>query len=255
MRQPRVPKRTQQPIEELDLFGPEMAEGLTFCDQPLRARAKAKYDLPDQHRCYRPAGHGGACQEFPYLEHLKSVAPRVATKIRRDSTKTTGASWKSEDAGPNRITRWAMLWSDEQLLERGINMAAFKPLIVAKLRNKAASYKDCMSSAQYLTWSVYGMDRAPQSDDYTRRYLTHLFGPIVPGSTGCLICKAPLDFELFHGARRGKAEIETAHAKPREHTPGNVGFAHRHCNIAQGDKSLDEFYTWIRGILNRAGRL
>ena len=35
----------------------------------------------------------------------------------------------------------------------------------------------------------------------------------------------------------------------------NVGFAHRDCNIAQGDKSLAEFYDWIKGILSRAGRV
>src|ERR1017187_9058367 len=110
-----------------------------------------------------------------------------------------------------------------------------------------------MSAAQYLDWRVYGMVNAPAPDVYTRQYLEALFGPIVPGSTGCLICRAPLDFQLFHEARRGKAEIETAHAQPRAHNAGNVGFAHRHCNIAQGDKSLDEFYDWIKGILQRAG--
>ena len=98
------------------------------------------------------------------------------------------------------------------------------------------------------------MKGAPKPDDYTENYLTTLLGQIVPGSTGCLICRAPLDFKLFHEARRGKAEIETAHANPRSHTAGNVGFAHRDCNIAQGDKSLDEFYDWMQGILTRAGR-
>lgn len=95
---------------------------------------------------------------------------------------------------------------------------------------------------------------APEPDAGTQKYLEALFGKIVEGSTGCLICRAPLDYHLFHQARRGKAELETAHASPRAHTPGNVGFAHRHCNIAQGDKSLDQFYDWIKGILERAGR-
>lgn len=228
---------------------------MELCGKPLKARANAKYDPLDLHRCYRESGHAGACAEAPYLEHLKDIAPRVAAKIMRDSCKTTGASWKSEDAGPNRISRWTMLLSDAELKQLGINMAALKPWVVAKLRDKNATYTDCMSVAQYLTWRVYGMADAPEPDAYTRQYLEAIFGPIVKGSTGCLICKATLDFKLFHEARRGKAEIETAHAEPRSHTAGNVGFAHRHCNIAQGDKSLGEFYDWINGILKRAGRI
>lgn len=148
-----------------------------------------------------------------------------------------------------------MLLSDAELAQLGINMSALKPWVVAKLREKAASYDDCMSVAQYLAWSVYGMTGAPEPDDETRAFLTRRFGEIVPGTTGCLVCRAPLNFALFHEARRGKAEIETAHAQPRSHIAGNVGFAHRNCNIAQGDKSLDEFYDWIAGILRRAGRI
>lgn len=228
---------------------------MNYCGKTLKARANAKYDPPGLHKCYREAGHEGRCAEFPYLDHLKEVASRVAAKIARDATKTTGASWKSEDAGPNRISRWTMLLSDAELAKLGVNMRALKPWVVAKLRDKAASYADCMSAAQYLTWCAYGMNGAPEPNHYTKQYLEAQFGSIVPGSTGCLVCRAPLDFALFHEARRGKAEIETAHAHPRSHTAGNVGFAHRHCNIAQGDKSLDEFYDWILGILTRAGRL
>jgi hypothetical protein len=225
------------------------------CGKTLKARANAKYDPPGLHRCFREAGHDGACAEFPFLDHLKKVAPRVAAKIVRDATKTTGASWKSEDAGPNRISRWTMLLSDAELAKFGLNMKTLKPWVVAKLREKAATYDDCISAAKYLTWSAYGMTGAPEPDDATRAFLTAHFGEIVPGSTGCLVCRAPLDFALFHEARRGKAEIETAHAQPRSHTAGNVGFAHRNCNIAQGDKSLGEFYDWITGILTRAGRI
>ena len=35
------------------------------------------------------------------------------------------------------------------------------------------------------------------------------------------------------------------------HNSDNVGFGHRECNIAQGNKSLDEFYSWIEGINTR----
>jgi hypothetical protein len=228
---------------------------VVLCGQAIRNRANNKYDPEGLHRCQREDGHTGTCAEFHYLEQLRSVAPRVADKIARDATKTTGASWKSEDAGPNRISRWTMLLTDDELLALGIRMAALKPWVVAKLRQKAATYEDCMSSARYLAWSVYRMEGAPDPDPGTRAYLEDHFGPMVKGATGCLICRAPLRFALFQDARRGKAEIETAHANPREHTPGNVGFAHRHCNIAQGDKDLDGFYDWITGILERAGRI
>jgi hypothetical protein len=179
-------------------------------------------------------------------------AERVRAKIIRDATKTTGAAWKSEDAGPNRISRWVMLLPDEELARMGINMHLLKPGVVAKLREKAATYEQCMSTAQYLTWLAYGMANAPVPDDYTKNYLETLFGPIVKGSTPCLICKHSLNFDDFSEAKRGRAHIETAHAQPRLHSPGNVGFAHRHCNIAQGDKPLDEFYDWMGGVLARA---
>jgi hypothetical protein len=56
---------------------------------------------------------------------------------------------------------------------------------------------------------------------------------------------------LFAKAARGKAEIETGHRNPRLHNAQNVGFAHRECNIAQGSKTLEEFYTWIADIVER----
>jgi hypothetical protein len=228
---------------------------MILCEKVLRPRANSKYDPPDGHKCQRVTGHSGPCGEFTYLDGLNDVAPKVREKIVRDATMTTGASWKSKDAGPNRIHRWTMLLTDDELLVLEIKMAALKPWVVAKLRQKAATYEDCMSSARYLAWLVYGMEGAPEADPETKMYLEDHFGPILKGATGCLVCRAPLRFELFHEARRGRAEIETAHANPRVHTPGNVGFAHRHCNIAQGDKDLGDFYDWILGILERAGRI
>jgi hypothetical protein len=176
----------------------------------------------------------------------------VKNKVIRDSTKTTGAAWKSDDAGPNRISRWVMTLEDHELAEIGIDMSKLKPGVVAKLRDKAASYDDCMSTARYLTHCVYSMNNSPEPDNATKAYLEELHGTIEHGKTTCLICKEPLNFDDFSGARRGRAEIETAHAQPRLHTPGNVGFAHRECNIAQGDKTLDEFYDWIENISARA---
>ena len=166
---------------------------------------------------------------------------------------TTGASWKSDDAGPNRIRRWVMLKSNDDLAELGIDMASLSHVIVAKLREKAATYEACMSVAQKLTALVYGMENAPEPPEQIRDYLQKLFGPLVPNSSKCAVCLEVLDYSLFDQARRGKAELETAHENPRIHTAENTGFAHRACNIAQGNKTVIEFYEWIATILQRAG--
>lgn len=216
-----------------------------------RIASRSKYDLIQPRLCQHFVDHSGACDEFPYLKHLKSMHSSVADKIVRDSVMTTGAAWKSKEAGPNRILRWVMLLSDSELLELGIDMNLLKPQVVAKLREKAAPYNDCMDVARRLAWLVYGMPEAPTSDESTRLYLEEFFGHIVPQSTTCLICKASLPFPLFLKAARGKAEIETGHSNPRSHNQDNVGFAHRECNIAQGSKTLSDFHKWIAEILTR----
>ncbi|MGI5868790.1 MAG: hypothetical protein ACOX9C_05025, partial [Kiritimatiellia bacterium] len=180
-------------------------------------------------------------------------APKVAKKIERDAIMTTGASWKSKDAGPNRIRRWVMLLDDGALRRIGLDMNKLKPVVVAKLREKAATYDDCMAVARKLTFQAYCMTNAPKAPEDIQNYLEAFFGPFQIGSTTCLVCREPLDFDLFSEARRGKAEVETSHSNPRLHTPDNVGFAHRACNIAQGNKTLDDFYTWIAEILRRVG--
>jgi hypothetical protein len=219
----------------------------TYCAKPIESRSK--FAALAKHRCFKSAGHDGKCDEYPYLEHLEKVAPKVAMKIKRDSTNTTGAAWASDDAGPNRILRWAMLLSDEALLSFDINMTKLKPGVVAKLREKAANYEACMAVAQRLTALAYGMKNAPAPPDEIRTYLADFVGLVE--QTTCRVCLMPLDFADFAAAVRGKAELETAHANPRLHTPNNVGFAHRACNIAQGPRTLDEFYTWIAEILHR----
>lgn len=224
---------------------------IEYCHNTLRSRSRFQPD--GGHRCYLPKGHEGQCDEFPFLHHLERIAPKVAKKIVRDAIMTTGASWKSDDAGPNRIRRWAMLKSDEELASLGIRMPDLSPVIVAKLRDKAASYDSCMSVAQKLTALVYGMKHAPAAPPDVRAYLAALFGSFAPNSTKCQICLQTLDYQLFDQARRGRAEIETAHLNPRLHTAENTGFAHRACNIAQGNKTITEFYEWIATILERAG--
>jgi hypothetical protein len=145
-----------------------------------------------------------------------------------------------------------MLHTDEQLATYGINMSKLKPQVVAKLREKAAEYGSCMAVAVKLTGMAYCMPGAPEPPAEIAAYLGEVLGPLSADSTVCLVCREPLPFALFAEARRGKAEVETSHSNPRLHTPENVGFAHRACNIAQGNKTLDEFYAWIAGILARA---
>lgn len=223
---------------------------IELCLKPLNSRSK--YAKIQSRLCQCKKGHNSFCDEFPFLREFKVSHPLVAKKIERDATMTTGASWKSQDAGPNRIWRWVMLLSDEELLEFGINMKELKPQVVGKLREKAASYQDCIEVAKKLTWLAYQMLDAPQPSAENTTYLQAHFEHIVSGSTTCIVCRKPLSFNLFAEAKRGKAEIETGHINPRSHKSHNVGFVHRECNIAQGQRTLQEFYSWIREILDRA---
>lgn len=234
-------------------FSERTFQMLELCLKVIPSRSK--YVEVAARRCHKLKGHKGRCHEFPYLSHLRQVAPKVEAKIKRDATMTTGASWSSEDAGPNRILRWVILLEDDELLTKyRIDMNKLKPQVQAKLRDKKATYEDCMDVARRLTWLVYQMKNAPEPPKEIREYLEAFEGPMQVGSTVCVICRLPLSFDLFHLARRGYAPIETCHPDPRLHTPDNVGFAHRECNIAQGQKSLDEFYEWIEGILRRVKR-
>lgn len=222
---------------------------MKFCRKIINS--KSQYAAIAQHRCHLPEGHSGRCEEFPFLNHLKDCNKQVAEKIKRDATMTTGAAWKSANAGPNRILRWVMLLDDKRLLDYGIDMNQLKPGVIAKLREKAADYNSCILVAAKLTWLVYQMKNAPAPPDNIKSYLEALFGKMQTGTTQCVICKLPLDYNLFAKAAQGKAAIETCHKDPRLHNPENVGFGHRECNIAQGAKTLSEFYNWIRDILLR----
>jgi len=225
----------------------------TLCLEKISNRSI--YDDIQPRLCQRLKGHSGKHQEFPYLVQLQEQYPSVANKIKRDATMTTGAAWKSEEAGPNRILRWVMLLSDEGLKAYDIDMAKLKPQVVAKLRDKAADYDSCMQVAKKLTWLAYQMKGAPVPTSDVASYLEAHFGKLEPESSTCIVCREQIPFDLFSLAKRGKAEIETGHLSPRMHDADNVGFAHRECNIAQGNKTLPEFYAWIRRILGKVDEL
>lgn len=225
---------------------------MKYCNKLIKGYSK--YNDLQSKKCHLPEAHEGKCKEFPFLNHLRKDFKLIANKIKRDATMTTGAAWKSEDAGPNRIPRWVMLESDETLKSYGINMGNLKDGVIAKLREKSADYNACIRVAIKLTWLVYQMEGAPECPQATKSYLEEHFGAMNQ-LTVCAICLDKLPFELFHTAKRGKANIETCHLNPRIHDSNNVGFAHRECNIAQGNKSLDEFYEWIYEILVRADKI
>ncbi|MBT6767020.1 MAG: hypothetical protein HOA90_21005 [Prolixibacteraceae bacterium] len=221
---------------------------MKYCDKTIPS--SSKYDELQRRKCHLPEGHNGRCSEFPFLKHLNQTFKRVSDKIKRDSTMTTGAAWKSSDAGPNRILRWVMLESDESLAKYGINMDELKDGVKAKLKDKAADYDSCIQVSIKLSWLVYQMEGAPECPADIKDYLESHCGKM-GSNTLCSICLEEIPFELFHTAQRGKANIETCHLNPRLHDSENVGFGHRECNITQGNKTLEEFYEWISSILNR----
>jgi hypothetical protein len=233
-------------------YGERVTTEFGYCYYPLASRSKWADPANGVPRCYLEAGHSGPHRDDFHLSHLRATHPKVAEKIDRDATMTTGAPWKSEKAGPNRILRWALLRSNEELQRMGLDLAGLEPGVIRKLKGKAATYDVCMAVSRQLAHSLYSMTNAPRPPDAIQSYLETAVGAAITfDSTRCLICRDLLDFNLFKEARRGRGEIETAHADPRKHTPANVGFAHRACNIAQGEKTLDEFYSWIAGILDR----
>ncbi|RTR25715.1 hypothetical protein LMT64_10090 [Deinococcus radiophilus] len=169
---------------------------------------------------------------------------------------TTGAAWKSSQAGPNRMPRYVAILDDDILLEKfNLDMQSLPEITRLKIREKAADYDSCIDVARKLTWLAYQLHGAPIPDSFTKNYLEEFFGPMVAGSTNCEICKLPLTIDLFSENRVGKAAVETAHKTPRLHNAENVGFAHRFCNVAQGNKSLDEFYLWMEEVLTRVKML
>jgi hypothetical protein len=94
----------------------------------------------------------------------------------------------------------------------------------------------------------------PGAPDCPKEIIGYLGKAPEKGAYVCPICLLPIEFSDFEKARQSKAVIETAHLDPTAeyiHTPDNVCFAHRTCNIAQGDRSALEFIEWIEGILNR----
>ncbi len=178
---------------------------------------------------------------MPFLRHLKLKHPKIAEKIERDSLNTRGAPWPKNRAGVqkrrNRQPHWTLKEGD-QLYPRHY-----------------ADYEICLEVARALTIHVYEMEGAPPCPPDIAKSLGRV---PVAGTYTCPVCCIPLALRNFELAKQSRAEIETSHIDPKAdyiHTPGNVAFAHRQCNIAQGERSVPAFLDWIRGILERHGKL
>jgi hypothetical protein len=59
---------------------------MTFalCCKPIKGRSR--YEELIERKCYLESGHDGPCNEYPYLSHLREVAPRVEAKITPAAT-------------------------------------------------------------------------------------------------------------------------------------------------------------------------
>ncbi|HUJ09945.1 MAG TPA: hypothetical protein VL171_07955 [Verrucomicrobiae bacterium] len=190
-------------------------------------------------RCLREEGHTGRCTDMPFLLHLEQARPKVADKIVRDSFNTRGASWgKAQDGTQkrrNRQPRWTLKAGD-----------AFYPA-------HHQTYDECLVVAAELTVQAYEMVGAPECPAEIAQWLPR---KPVQNSAPCPICKLPLEFSEFDLAVQSKAAIDTDHLNPtlkRRHVRGNVAFVHHLCNTTKGDRSLEEFETWMAGTLSRQG--
>lgn len=188
-------------------------------------------------KCRLEKGHLNRHTDMPFLIDLKKNHQKVAEKIERDSLNTRGAPWgvnkDGEQCRRNRQPHWTLKEGD-QLYPKHY-----------------ADYETCIKVAERLTYYVYCMEEAPDCPENIAKYFERR---PVKNTYRCPICLLPIKFEDFELARQSKAVIETAHLDPQEifiHTPENVCFAHRTCNIAQGEKNVKDFMKWIDGILER----
>lgn len=123
-----------------------------------------------------------------------------------------------------------------------------------KITDKGASRDECLRVAIQLTREAYAMENAPEMPQELVDYFALIsFRRTHEGR--CLICHAPIDYNQFAEARVGTSTIQTVHSDPRVHTPGNASFGHKQCNVAQGDRTLEEYYDWMEEVLRSVGRI
>ncbi len=48
---------------------------MEFCHKVIPTRSQ--YADVAEHKCHCPKGHSGKCEEFPFLNHLKSINKQV----------------------------------------------------------------------------------------------------------------------------------------------------------------------------------
>lgn len=231
-----------------------------LCRNVISARSRSWPPPVGGFRCSKLHGHDGRCSERHFLDHLKGLGglhKKIAAKIERDSFNTTGAAWNTGVAGPNRMPRHvANLPRDA--LNRALVANNYPTLDMLrnpeKITDKGASRDECLRVAIQLTREAYAMENAPEMPQELVDYFASIsFRRTHEGR--CLICHAPIDYNQFAEARVGTSTIQTVHSDPRVHTPGNASFGHKQCNVAQGDRTLEEYYDWMEEVLRSVGRI
>jgi hypothetical protein len=213
----------------------------------LRAGAfKAEY----QTKCNRVAAHSGKCDDMPFLEALRTssdIGLKAANKVERDSMLTKGISWDTvkdkADATkkrPNRCLRW-------EFPKEHKDFDIFY-----------CDYGTCFEVAKALALMAYRMEGSPPADEEAKNWLRELNQP--SGKYVCPVCLEMIPFELFAKAKRSKAEIDTAHypvpqvsVKRGKHRADNVAFVHHSCNVAQGNRTEEEFVQWMIKCVEKRG--
>lgn len=215
---------------------------LEYCNKIIRLDSQAKF------RCKKEKGHTGRCQPTPFLNHFKEYNNaeygKVAQKIEQDAYHTRGNKTRPFK---NRSFRWDTPVENPKEHKDEENLGIPK--------KEYASQEECFQVAQKLTKLAYEMAGAPKCPPEIEKRLDK---KPIPNNARCPICKGFLDINDFKKAEWGKALIEMCHIYPLGedkimHNYENIGWAHRHCNIAQQERSIPEFLKWISKILEAHG--
>lgn len=215
---------------------------MEYCNKTIRPDSQARF------KCKKEKRHSDKCESTPFLNHLKTFSNgkfrKVAEKIEQDAYHTRGNKTRPFK---NRSFRWDTPVENPEQHKNEKNLGIPK--------KEYAAQEECFKVAQKLTRLIYEMAGAPKCPPEITKLLDKK--PIC-NSAKCPICNGSLDINDFRKAKWGKALIEMCHVQPLSehkvmHNYKNMSWAHRECNIAQGEKSIPTFLKWISGILKSHG--
>jgi hypothetical protein len=182
------------------------------------------------------------------LRNSSEAGTKAANKIERDAMLTKGISWEtvsqssdSTKKRPNRCLRWEF-------------PAEHKDHDIFY-----ADYDTCFEVAKSLAVIAYCMEGAPPPDDEAKSWLPGLEDQM-DNKYRCPICLEVIPFDSFLKAKRSKAEVDTAHyphpqvsALRGKHDANNVAFVHHSCNVAQGNRTAEQFLDWMIQCVKKHG--